>query len=424
MTSPTNSQNVKYLAINAARSPRIFIFEYTPNSTNWRGFQLLDEAYVPSTKKWYKLLSLAGNQADWQLQASDTSDFISEVVTDVGTAIPVNNSISLLGGAGLDTSAVGDIITINNDSLITLSTDAGTATANTNNISLLGGAGLDTSATGDTITINNDSLLTLTSDAGTATANTNNINIVGGSNITTSAVGDTVTIGVTSSVLEDVDTDSGTATVSGNTLKILGCTGLPTSGAGDTVSITASNTNHAPIVGTGSGFASTAAGTTGQIFMGSTGVDPVWNTIPTGVPYWNSPIAPNTIITSSYTWVETAPAPGVFTFTWTAPGLPAGQELYGLYFTVIVNSANFAGAGTYSLIVSHNVVSLMSLYAASIISTNITNLATHQTNNGYTSVLTLTGAANNTITVSCTNMSAGNNISISARYMGGSFGNF
>jgi hypothetical protein len=113
MTSPTNSQNVKYLAINAARSPRIYIFEYTPTISNWRGFQLLDEAYVPSTKKWYKLLSLAGNQADWQLQASDTSDFISEVVTDAGTAIPVANIVNMLGGTGCNTSASGNTITIN-----------------------------------------------------------------------------------------------------------------------------------------------------------------------------------------------------------------------------------------------------------------------------------------------------------------------
>jgi len=424
MTSPTNSQNVKYLAINAARSPRIYIFEYTPNSSNWRGFQLLDEAYVPSTKKWYKLLSLAGNQADWQLQASDANDFISEVVTDAGTATPTNNSINLLGTQGISTSAVNN-----------------------------------------TILIANDSVNTLTSDAGTATASVNNINIVGGADISTSAVGDTITIDFTGSTLLNVDTNAGTATVAGNTLEIFGCTGLQTSGAANIVSITANNTNHAPIVGTGTGFSNTAAGatgeifigstgtdpkwktagatgeifigstgndpkwktagTTGQVLMGSTGADPVYNTIPTGVPYWNSPMVPDTFITSSYTQVETKTgAPGTLTFTWTPPALPAGQEMYAVYFSVIVNSSNFAGSGTYSLIVRHNVVSLMSVYAASLIATNITQLANHQTNNGYTSTLTLTGAANNAITVSCTNLAVGNTISISARYMGGSFGYF
>ena len=113
MTSPTNSQNVKYLAINAARSPRIYIFENAPQPSNWRGFQLLDEAYVSTTKKWYKLLSLAGNQADWQLQASDASDFIGEVVTDAGTAIPVANIVNMVGGTGCNTSAIGNTITIN-----------------------------------------------------------------------------------------------------------------------------------------------------------------------------------------------------------------------------------------------------------------------------------------------------------------------
>lgn len=113
MTSPTNSQNVKYLAINAARAPRVYIFENTPTTSNWRGFQLLDEAYVPSTQKWYKLLSLSGNQADWQLQASDTNDFISEVVTDAGSAIPLANIVNMIGGTGCNTSASGNTITIN-----------------------------------------------------------------------------------------------------------------------------------------------------------------------------------------------------------------------------------------------------------------------------------------------------------------------
>lgn len=148
------------------------------------------------------------------------------------------------------------------------------------------------------------------------------------------------------------------------------------------------------------------------------------NLYETGVPYWNSPISPNSFITSSYTQTETAVAPGVLTFTWTPPSLPIGQALYSVYYSVIVNSSNFAGAGTYSLIVSHNAVTLMNSFAASLINTNITNIATHQTNNGYTSVLTLTGASNNTITVSCTNLAIGNTITVSSRMMGGSTGNF
>lgn len=113
MTSPTNSQNVRYVAINAARSPRVYIFENVPNSSNWRGFQLLDEAYVPSTQKWYKLLSLQNNLADWQLQVSNNSDFVSEIICDSGTAVPVNNIINLLGGTGVNTLAAGNTITVN-----------------------------------------------------------------------------------------------------------------------------------------------------------------------------------------------------------------------------------------------------------------------------------------------------------------------
>lgn len=109
----STTQNITYFANNPKFSPTVTIFNTTPSPSNWKGFRLMDEAYVPSTKQWYKLLSLDGDVADWQLQPSNSSDFIDQITGDVGSVSPVSNNVNLLGGTGVNTVGSGSTMTIN-----------------------------------------------------------------------------------------------------------------------------------------------------------------------------------------------------------------------------------------------------------------------------------------------------------------------
>jgi hypothetical protein len=113
-------------------------------------------------------------------------------------------------------------------------------------------------------------------DAGTATPAAGVINVNGdGLNILTSGAGNTVTIHM------NPDPTFGTVTLTG--LTFTGFTGgvLVSNGAGDISEVT--TTNHSLLIGNASGtISSLGVATNGQIPIGSTGVDPVLNTITAG----------------------------------------------------------------------------------------------------------------------------------------------
>lgn len=58
-------EQVSYNAINPRYSPRVVYAKVDPTPNNWRGFRLLDEWLNESNDKWWKLVSLQGNQALW-----------------------------------------------------------------------------------------------------------------------------------------------------------------------------------------------------------------------------------------------------------------------------------------------------------------------------------------------------------------------
>lgn len=155
--------------------------------------------------------------------------------TDSGSATPALNILNIFGGEGIDTSALGNTITVsgelataaanvgasnlgissylNDDFSVTsgfvelsdtvvksVSSDSGSATPSGHSFTIAGGTAIDTSATGSTVTISFDVTeiptiaTTYTADSGSATPALNNLNILGSGGITTSATGSTVTI--------------------------------------------------------------------------------------------------------------------------------------------------------------------------------------------------------------------------------------
>lgn len=127
--TPT-TQNVNYFTVNRKGSPSVTFFSSAPTVDQWRNFTVMDEAYVPSTKQWYKLLSVEGNQASWELQSSTPSEFIDEIVTNSGDVTPILNVVNILGGTGISTSGASNTMTINSVggglswSVVTLSTQS------------------------------------------------------------------------------------------------------------------------------------------------------------------------------------------------------------------------------------------------------------------------------------------------------------
>jgi len=148
----------------------------------------------------------APDQNLWETIVSDLGSAVANITTD---------SLSILGGAGISTAIVGDVLTIVNDSpnivqslWETISSDVGSVAANiaTDTLTIAGGTGISTAVLGDTLTITNDSpnivqnlWETIVSDLGSAVANiaTDSLSIVGGTGISTAIVGDVLTITAT-----------------------------------------------------------------------------------------------------------------------------------------------------------------------------------------------------------------------------------
>lgn len=147
---------------------------------------------------------------------------------------------------------------------------------------------------------------TLTGDSGTATPSGGNIKIAGTANqISTIASGSTVTLSLAGpytpatytahGVLLGEGTSSIVATAAGTTGQVLiGSTGAdPAFGA---LGVNSGLTAHGVLLGEGnSAIAATAVGATGQTLMGSTGADPGW----TGSPSFSGSVTAGTGVTAT-----------------------------------------------------------------------------------------------------------------------------
>jgi len=130
------------------------------------------------------------------LNIETAGSFANQYVSDSGTAIPAGGILNVVGGGNLDTSAVGDTLSVN-------------ITNGTNGQVLIGGGSdaqwANITSSGGSITVTNgpntiniesstDGTNTFTTDTGTATQALNNINVVGANVISTAGASDTVTV--------------------------------------------------------------------------------------------------------------------------------------------------------------------------------------------------------------------------------------
>lgn len=194
-------------------------------------------------------------------------------------------------------------------------------------------------------------------------------------------------------------------------------------GTGGTGSFYLSPTNTSP--STTPAFVVTAAGTPSfplaplGISSGGTGV----TTIPTGQLLYNSAGAPNAFIACSFVTTYSC-ANGTTTVNWTTPLGPSGQETFAFLITINFTGSGSAGGGTYSLKTVYLLTTVLQTGASITLNNSTTTLATHGANNGYTSVVSLTGGTTSTLTVQITNTTTNDKLSISSRVIGDNFGNY
>src|SRR5271157_665866 len=250
-------------------------------------------------------LTVAGNIGTNTLTISQNGTVATSYVTDLlGPAIPLAGVLRVIGGIGVQTSGVGNTLTINAQASVPTRFTADTqfAIPAANNLNVFGGVGIATSGdTMSTLTISTKGSVAIqytTDDTLHATPAGNNLNIFGTAvqGISTNSAGSTVTITATnaSAVQKGVASFNGTqftvaaGAVSSNPITLangnnITITGSPVNLGGTATVNVSGTTNHSILLGNATGsINSLGVATNGQLPIGSTGADPVLSTLTAG----------------------------------------------------------------------------------------------------------------------------------------------
>lgn len=219
-----------------------------------------------------------------------------------GTTLTATNSSILpatSGGTGQSVYAVGDIVYASTTTALSKLADVATGNALISGgvgvAPAYGKIGLTTHVSGTLGTGNGGTNLTTFTSGGAVYATSTSVLTTGtlpatsgGTGQSSYAVGDIVYASTTTALSKLADVATGNALISGGVgvAPSYGKIGLTTHVSG-TLPIANGGTNGTAtptlggvIVGTGTAYASTAAGTTGQVLLAQTGASPIWGTAP------------------------------------------------------------------------------------------------------------------------------------------------
>lgn len=156
----------------------------------------------------------------------------TKVVTESGTVTPRNNQLTITGGKGLNTNALGENVIVRIGSSVPdkFVGDAGSGAVPVGSVlNVKGGTNCNTVATGDTVTVNvtgggggGGGDLTFDTDGTPAKSDSDVIKMKGGNLVTTSGSGNEVTFALPDSVVDTVVTEEGNVVIDGNELQIAG----------------------------------------------------------------------------------------------------------------------------------------------------------------------------------------------------------
>ena len=225
---------------------------------------------------------------------------------DVGSAIPIDNTLQILGSEGLQTLGAGGTITVTGEDATAGATallaTKGIASFNSSHftvasgfVSLSGGIGMETFLTDDgapAVEPNGDGLVEIVGGIGvttegqgpgnTVTLNTN-LTSAGSTVIITNSTG-SINLEAGAVVPTTFTTDAGNATPAASILNVLGGNNLSSAGAGNTVTLNLTGTtDHCVQVGNATGsLTSIGVGGTGELLVGAAGADPAFGTSANG----------------------------------------------------------------------------------------------------------------------------------------------
>ena len=365
------------------------------------------------------------------------------ITVNLGSALAVTS-----GGTGLTTIPTNGQLLIGNGTGYTLNTlgtgvgisvvnGVGTITvANTGVLSNIAGSGISvSSATGD-VTIANTGVLSFsggttgltpaTATTGAITLSGTLIAVNGGTGQSLYAVGDLLYADTTTTLAKLPDVATGNALISGgiSTAPAWGKIGLTTHVNGvlpianGGTNSTATPTTNGIAYGTGTAYAFTAAGTTGQVLTATTGSAPTWATAASGS-------VTSVSFTGGIITVATPTSTPAFTVAGTSGGIPyfssgttwassAALTQYGVVYGGGAGAAPVStAAGTTGQVLTAT-TSGAPTWAAPATSGTVTNVSVVSANGFAGTVATSTTTPAITLTTSVTGVLKGNGTAISA----------